>query len=116
MPATCPWTTWRPLGAAAAAASALRVLLVEDNPINREVALQFCCTARRCRWPTATTAKTPCAHGQRAPVIDLVLMDVQMPVMDGLQWPPAPSAAFAGQCVHAHRGHGQQRFEEDRFA
>jgi len=60
-----------------------RVLLVEDNPINREVA-QSLLSATGLRVETAE-------HGAQAVELvaarkyDLVLMDVQMPVMDGLE-------------------------------
>ncbi len=60
-----------------------RVLLVEDNPINQEVAVSL--------LEAAGVAVDTCDNGQQA--VDqtrekdyaLVLMDVQMPVMDGLQ-------------------------------
>jgi PAS domain S-box-containing protein len=59
------------------------VLLVEDNPINQEVAVSL--------LEAAGVAVDTCDNGQQA--VDqtlekdyaLVLMDVQMPVMDGLQ-------------------------------
>ena len=59
----------------------LRVLLVEDNEINREVALQTLeylgCTVR-----TASNGREACEEVERAD-LDIVLMDCQMPVMDG---------------------------------
>ena len=69
--------TWRPIDAAPA-----RILLVEDNPVNREVAcgmleMLHCQidTAENGREALDATAKTDYA---------LVLMDCQMPEMDGL--------------------------------
>ena len=62
---------------------ACRVLLVEDEPINREVA-QFLLAE-------AGLSVDIAAHGGRAVELaarqdyDLILMDVQMPVMDGLE-------------------------------
>jgi PAS domain S-box-containing protein len=62
---------------------ALRLLVVEDNPVNRLVALRMI----ENRNHTATTA----ANGQEALDIleheefDCVLMDVQMPLMDGFE-------------------------------
>ncbi|MBV8210614.1 MAG: response regulator [Burkholderiaceae bacterium] len=63
--------------------SGRRVLLVEDNPINREVAQSLL---------SATGLQVEAAeHGAQAVELvaahkyDLVLMDVQMPVMDGLE-------------------------------
>ncbi len=60
-----------------------RVLLVEDNPVNRMVAETMLdrlgighVTASDGAEALAELARTPC---------DLVLMDVQMPVMDGLE-------------------------------
>ena len=61
----------------------LRVLLAEDNPINQEVA----CTllneagARVSTADNGQIAVTLAARGE----VDLILMDMQMPVMDGLQ-------------------------------
>lgn len=67
-----------------AACSGLRVLLVEDNPINREIATVI--------LEGAGVAVTQAEHGKQAvdlmlsdapPAIDVVLMDLQMPEMDG---------------------------------
>ena len=64
-------------------AAGIRVLLVEDNAINREVALELL------EW---TGLKVDTAENGRVAVdkvfsdrYDLVLMDVQMPEMDGLE-------------------------------
>ncbi len=69
----------------------LRVLLVEDNAVNREVAVALLNSF----GVTVTTA----TNGQialdrlRTAAFDLVLMDVQMPVMDGLTATPAIRAS-----------------------
>ncbi|MEO5366922.1 MAG: response regulator [Magnetococcus sp. WYHC-3] len=60
-----------------------RVLLAEDNPINRQVALEFLADHQ--------VDVTVATHGQEAldalerQGVDLVLMDIQMPHMDGYQ-------------------------------
>ena len=67
-----------------AACDGLHVLLVEDNVINREIATVL--------LEGAGVTVTPAEHGEEAvnimvsdapPRIDAVLMDLQMPVMDG---------------------------------
>ncbi len=70
-------------GAAAPDASPMRVLLAEDNAINRELAVHVL----EGRGHTVVTAE----NGARAVEllkterVDVVLMDVQMPVMDGFE-------------------------------
>jgi len=59
-----------------------RVLLVEDNAINREVALEFLSQAP-IEVEVACDGAEAVACVQRSHY-DLVLMDIQMPVMDGL--------------------------------
>jgi PAS domain S-box-containing protein len=59
-----------------------RLLLVEDNQINREVALELL-SGVRMAVDTAENGQEAVAMA-RARVYDLVLMDMQMPVMDGL--------------------------------
>ncbi len=59
------------------------ILLVEDNPINREVALQML-------HGSGLSVEVACDGAEavrlaRAHLYDLVLMDLQMPVMDGLK-------------------------------
>jgi CheY-like chemotaxis protein len=65
--------------------SGLRVLLVEDNPVNMRIATMFL-DKLGCSVETATNGlqalDTLTEHGQ---TFDVVLMDCQMPVMDGYQ-------------------------------
>ncbi len=67
----------------AGAASALRVLVVEDNPINRELATAM---LRKLGFQAANAvdgfAALTLLDGER---FDLVLMDLQMPGLDGLE-------------------------------
>jgi len=61
-----------------------RILVVEDNPVNREV----CCAmleSFRCQVTTAENGRLALAELERNPGIDLVLMDCQMPELDGYQ-------------------------------
>jgi CheY-like chemotaxis protein/HPt (histidine-containing phosphotransfer) domain-containing protein len=60
-----------------------RILLVEDNPINREVALQLL-HGSGLAVDTAVNGAEALQMARTQPC-DLVLMDLQMPVMDGLQ-------------------------------
>ena len=72
-----------PSSDALAAIQGARVLLVEDNPINQQVGTEL--------LAQAGMQVTVAAHGiealerLQAEPFDLVLMDVHMPVMDGLQ-------------------------------
>ena len=66
-----------------AAAPPLRVLLAEDNVVNQKVAtllLERSVSSRR--WSTTASEAVEAVRHER---FDVVLMDVQMPVMDGLQ-------------------------------
>ncbi|CAD5374524.1 putative Histidine kinase [Rubrivivax sp. A210] len=67
----------------AASWSGLRVLLAEDNEINREVAVDLL-TRSGLAVDTAVDGLEALARA-RSGRYDLVLMDVQMPLMDGLQ-------------------------------
>jgi len=60
-----------------------RILLVEDNAINKEVAVELLSSVGM----AVDTAENGCEAVEkvRAGSYDLVLMDIQMPVMDGLE-------------------------------
>ncbi|MBW2131598.1 MAG: response regulator [Deltaproteobacteria bacterium] len=61
----------------------LRLLLVEDNPINREVQREIL-TDAGIRVDVAQNGEEAVSAVRQTPY-DLVLMDVQMPIMDGIQ-------------------------------
>ncbi len=61
-----------------------RVLLVEDNEINQQVAREMLLDAGF-EVTTADHGELALAALQQSPAFDAVLMDMQMPVMDGLQ-------------------------------
>jgi CheY-like chemotaxis protein len=63
-------------------ASPLRVLVAEDNPVNQRIMRAFLEGAGHHVTVVDDGAQAVAAH-TRAPY-DIVLMDVQMPVMDGL--------------------------------
>jgi CheY-like chemotaxis protein len=62
---------------------ALRIVVAEDDPVNREVALKF--LERLCYQPdwasNGADLLKRLAHGS----YDVVFMDIQMPGMDGLE-------------------------------
>ena len=69
--------------ASAELAPALRVLLVEDNPINRKLAQ--CVLERAGHDVEAAASGTAALSALEHSRFDLVLMDVQMPGMDGVE-------------------------------
>ncbi|MFM2067453.1 MAG: hypothetical protein RLZZ584_2362 [Pseudomonadota bacterium] len=60
-----------------------RILLVDDEPTNREVMLELLASAAQEVDIAADGAQAVALAGSRA--YDLILMDMQMPVMDGLE-------------------------------
>jgi CheY-like chemotaxis protein len=82
-PAPAPPAAPRPAGATPPPARSLRILLAEDNPVNQRVLLGL--------LEKHGHAATVAADGRQAlaaldrAAFDLVLMDVQMPVMDGFE-------------------------------
>ena len=78
-------------GAAPALVSGMRILLAEDNRVNQKVATHML-TRLGCAVDVVEDGAAALRHCRES-VYDLVLMDVQMPVMDGL----AASAAIRAQ-------------------
>jgi CheY-like chemotaxis protein len=72
-----------PVEPAASSVSGLRILLVEDNEINRFVARELL-EARGARVEMACDGAEAVAMLARDSAFDVVLMDLQMPRMDGL--------------------------------
>ncbi len=65
--------------------SAHRILLVEDNALNREILLEILkMTKVQTDVATNGAEALECYRSHPAGTYDLVLMDIQMPVMDGL--------------------------------
>jgi response regulator RpfG family c-di-GMP phosphodiesterase len=64
----------------------LRVLLVEDNPINQQLAVELM-ESRRVQVVVANNGKEAidCINAHPATHFSVVLMDLQMPVMDGYE-------------------------------
>ncbi len=92
----------------------LRILLVEDNAVNQKVALRLL-GRLGCQATVANNGREAIAAVQ-AQSFDLVLMDVQMPEMDGLtatqnirQWekeqgkPPVPIVAMTANAMAEDR-------------
>ncbi len=72
-----------PPGVPAAAAAVRRVLLAEDDEINREVALELLSDYPQLSIDTAENGAQAVDRASAAPY-DLILMDMQMPVLDGV--------------------------------
>ncbi|HEY7335185.1 MAG TPA: ATP-binding protein [Bryobacteraceae bacterium] len=72
-------------GPAAACASTARLLLVEDNPVNQKVVLAIL-RKKGYRIDIANDGREAIEKLEEAePPYDVVLMDVQMPILDGLE-------------------------------
>jgi CheY-like chemotaxis protein len=88
-----------------------RILLVEDNPVNREVALALLSDAGLV-VDTADNGQIAVAMGRVQPY-ELVLMDMQMPVMNGLDatvalralpgWSSVPIVAMTANAFEEER-------------
>ena len=78
-----------------------RILLVEDNELNQEVAHALL-TGAGFEVDLADNGEVAIAMMQKSSY-DLVFMDMQMPVMDGLEGYARNSSA-AALCLCAHRG------------
>jgi two-component system, sensor histidine kinase and response regulator len=67
-------------------ARGLRILLVEDNEVNQQVATELLQSsgARVTVAQNGREAVNILTHGEQLPPFDIVLMDLQMPEMDGL--------------------------------
>jgi len=62
----------------------IRILLTEDNPINQQVIIEVLSGGNHCfEIETANNGKEALAALEKN-IYDLILMDIQMPVMDGL--------------------------------
>jgi CheY-like chemotaxis protein len=75
--------TDEPVDAPLAETHPLRILLVEDNRVNRKVAVRVLGTLGY--TAEVATHGADALHALRESAFDLVLMDVQMPEMDGLE-------------------------------
>jgi CheY-like chemotaxis protein/HPt (histidine-containing phosphotransfer) domain-containing protein len=105
-----------PSAAPAARATGLRILVAEDHPVNQEVARQI---LQRLGHHVVAAADGRAALAALAPsrdeAFDLVLMDVQMPVMGGLEATAAIRDAERASGTHlpivaltAHAMHGDR--------
>jgi two-component system sensor histidine kinase/response regulator len=103
------------------AARRLRVLVAEDNPVNQKLAQHL--LERRGHTPVLVTNGRDAVETLRTDTFDLVLMDLQMPEMDGFEATAAIRARERGAAVprvpivaltaHAMQGDRQRCMDAD---
>jgi len=84
-----------PFGPAFAAARPLDILVAEDDPINRQLAAAF--LDKMGYTPTIVSNGVQAGHAIREHPFDLILADVQMPELDGLELTAALRAGAYGE-------------------
>lgn len=108
-----PAEGWAAQGALGPPALAPRLLLVEDNAVNRTVALAMLQMARRYRVDAANDGYSALARLAEERY-DLVLMDVEMPEMDGLETTRRIRRMTTGASALPIIGMTAHAFAEDR--
>ncbi len=103
------------------AARRLRVLVAEDNPVNQKLAQHL--LERRGHTPILVTNGREAVDALRADEFDLVLMDLQMPEMDGFEATAsirtrerqgsAPRVPIVALTAHAMQGDRQRCMDAD---